>query len=61
MPMIPYRGFLQNHNPLDCRRENLRALCSVCHLRYDAPHHANSRRVKKREAQEENGQLRLML
>lgn len=26
-----------NHTPADCREENLRALCSVCHLRYDAP------------------------
>lgn len=26
-----------NHTPEDCRRENLRALCAPCNLRYDAP------------------------
>lgn len=34
----------QNHNPSDCRRENLKALCAPCHLRYDAAHHAETRR-----------------
>lgn len=34
----------QNHDPSDNRRENLKALCSACHLRYDAKHHAESRR-----------------
>lgn len=32
-----------NHNPEDCSRENLRALCARCHLRYDAGHHSESR------------------
>ncbi|WP_446380499.1 HNH endonuclease [Coleofasciculus sp. E2-BRE-01] len=27
-----------NHQPLDCRPENLKALCSGCHLRYDNRH-----------------------
>lgn len=36
-----------NHTPEDCRRENLKALCSGCHLRYDAIHHAETRRSKK--------------
>lgn len=49
----------RNHNPLDCRRENLQALCSVCHLKYDAPHHAQTRRANKRKAQEANGQMSL--
>lgn len=48
-----------NHNPLDCRPENLKALCSTCHLKYDAPHHANSRRQNSRKKLEENGQLTL--
>ncbi|MFM6189718.1 MAG: hypothetical protein ACKPEN_15590 [Planktothrix sp.] len=42
-----------NHTPEDCRPENLKALCSVCHLRYDAAHHirsAKANRLKKREA-----------
>lgn len=36
-----------NHRPWDCRRENLRALCAPCHLRYDAKHHATTRKVNK--------------
>lgn len=31
-----------NHEPEDCRDENLRALCQRCHLRHDAPHHAQT-------------------
>ena len=42
-----------NHRPEDCRRENLRALCSQCHLRYDARHHAETRRQRR------TGQTRL--
>lgn len=29
-----------NHNPKDCRRKNLKALCQRCHLSWDAKHHA---------------------
>ena len=36
-----------NHIPEDCREENLKAMCAVCHLRYDAKHHAETRRRKK--------------
>ena len=36
----------QNHDPADCRRENLKALCAPCHLRYDATHHAATRAAK---------------
>lgn len=35
-----------NHTPEDCRMENLVALCAPCHLRYDAKHHAETRRNK---------------
>lgn len=35
-----------NHTPEDCRRENLKALCAPCHLRYDAKHHAQTRASK---------------
>ena len=28
-----------NHDPGDCRTENLKALCAPCHLRYDAKMH----------------------
>ena len=37
-----------NHVPEDCREENLKAMCAPCHLRYDAQHHAETRK-KKRE------------
>lgn len=33
-----------NHTPMDCRDENLRALCAPCHLRYDAPEKARRRK-----------------
>ena len=36
-----------NHEPEDCRPENLMAMCSACHLRYDAEHHAETRRSRK--------------
>jgi hypothetical protein len=32
-----------NHDPSDCRPENLRAMCPGCHLRYDRHHHAETR------------------
>lgn len=35
-----------NHQPEDCRPENLVALCAPCHLRADAKHHAESRRKR---------------
>lgn len=40
-----------NHTESDCRDENLVALCSGCHLRYDAPTKAMRRLVKKRKSQ----------
>ena len=33
-----------NHTPADCRPENLVALCSACHIRYDASYKALKRR-----------------
>lgn len=33
----------QDHNPANCERSNLKALCAPCHLRYDAAHHAETR------------------
>lgn len=32
-----------NHQPEDCRDENLKAMCQRCHLRYDRQHHKTSR------------------
>ncbi|HXJ71709.1 MAG TPA: hypothetical protein VNM37_02610 [Candidatus Dormibacteraeota bacterium] len=41
-----------NHQPADCRDENLKAMCQRCHLRYDIDHHqrnaAATRRRNKR-------------
>ncbi len=48
-----------NHIEEDCRSENLMAMCAPCHLRYDAQHHAQSRKVNYRNQLEESGQLRL--
>lgn len=31
-----------NHEPEDCRLENLRHWCQRCHLTYDAKHHAQT-------------------
>ncbi len=36
-----------NHEPEDCRPENLRALCQRCHNRYDAQHRVETRRKSK--------------
>ncbi|NJO43823.1 MAG: HNH endonuclease [Cyanobacteria bacterium CRU_2_1] len=44
-----------NHNPSDCRTENLKALCSVCHCRMDLRAMETKRRLKK----ERLGQLSL--
>ena len=46
-----------NHIPSDCRPENLKALCSACHLRYDASQMPLKRHLKK----ERMGQLALDL
>ena len=40
-----------NHDESDCRPENLACACAPCHLRYDAKHHAQSRRKKRNEGQ----------
>jgi len=46
-----------NQDPGDNRMANLRALCSVCHLRYDAPFREANRMAKR----ERHGQLTLPL
>ena len=33
-----------NHDPTDCRDENLKAMCQGCHLHYDKDHHAETRK-----------------
>jgi hypothetical protein len=41
-----------DHNPENCERSNLRALCQRCHLRYDKAHHATNaaRTVRSKRA-----------
>lgn len=42
---------MANPDPMDCRDENLMALCQACHLRHDAQYHAkNARRTRERKA-----------
>ena len=44
-----------DHNPANCDRSNLKALCSVCHLRYDNQFRATKKRLKA----ERHGQIRI--
>ena len=48
-----------NHEPADCRDENLKALCNRCHLRYDSEHHQRNAATTRKKKQEAAGQLRL--
>lgn len=43
-----------NHIPEDVRPENLKALCAPCHLRYDAKHHAETRRRNAENSKKED-------
>lgn len=36
-----------NHQPEDCRDDNLRAFCQRCHLAYDRDHHAKVRESRR--------------
>ena len=36
-----------NHTPEDVRPENLMAMCAPCHLKYDAEHHAETRKKRR--------------
>lgn len=36
-----------NHRPEDCGDNNLKAMCSRCHLRYDRGHHAETARATR--------------
>ena len=46
-----------DHNPANCDRANLRALCAPCHCRYDIQ--PSSMAIKKRLKAEREGQLNL--
>lgn len=45
-----------DHQPENCERSNLRALCQRCHLAYDKEQHALSRAETKRKKEEAAGQ-----
>lgn len=49
-----------NHDPSDCRDENLQALCQRCHLRLDRAQHLASARATRRRRLREAGQLELL-
>lgn len=38
-----------NHNESDCRKENLKAMCQRCHLRYDSNQHKNNSAATRRD------------
>ncbi|MEM6353658.1 MAG: HNH endonuclease [Cyanobacteria bacterium P01_D01_bin.14] len=48
-----------DHQPENCDRTNLRALCSGCHLRYD--NQPEQRAIKRRLKRERQGQMSLCL
>lgn len=39
-----------NHDPTDCRADNLEALCQRCHLRHDQAHHQRTAASTRRTA-----------
>lgn len=49
-----------NHTPMDCRDENLKALCQKCHLTYDAQHHAQNAAKTRYKRKIERGQIELI-
>lgn len=40
-----------NHDPMDCRDDNLKAMCQRCHLRYDVDHHKANARARRHRLQ----------
>ncbi|MCT7957291.1 hypothetical protein [Laspinema palackyanum] len=48
-----------NHDPSDCRPENLQALCAVCHLQHDVISHVQTRKRNRYQQLEKQGQLNL--
>ena len=48
---------IYNPDPMDCRPENLAALCCQCHNKHDAPMRARNAKTTKRRRREQSGQL----
>lgn len=49
-----------DHDPPNCDPINLLALCSACHLRRDAQHHAKNAAKTRRQKRVEAGQMELL-
>lgn len=49
------------HNKMDCRPENLAALCQRCHLNYDRDEHKHNAAVTRRQRKVEAGQMEMSL
>lgn len=49
-----------DHNPANCDPVNLKALCSGCHLRYDASLHSRNASATRYRKKEKEGQLTLL-
>ena len=49
-----------DHDPMNCDRANLKALCSGCHLRFDAKLHAKNAAATRARKKEQQGQLTLL-
>lgn len=50
-----------DHNPNNCEADNLKALCSVCHLNFDRNDWNRTRKVRRMKLWEQYGQLTLDL
>jgi hypothetical protein len=48
-----------DHNPANCATENLKALCSVCHLNLDRDDWNRTRKAREMKRREYHGQLTL--
>ena len=44
-----------DHTPENISPENLKALCAPCHLKYDAAHHAETRRRNRKKTHDDRG------
>lgn len=53
-------GSGDKHDKLDCRPENLAALCQACHLRFDIKEHVENAHKTRRRRKIEAGQLELL-
>lgn len=54
-------GSGDKHDKMDCRDENLKALCQRCHLNYDRDEHKANAAKTRREKRIKAGQIELPL